>query len=225
MTKKGLIALLALLVVITACSPGTVTPKDDENTSTGTNPGEKIVAVESDLEYCKMILKTLQAQVNTFDRQEKTIQSNIDGSKKKIADLKAKGDDEKAIKEEQADLDDLNARVKEAKTSLTDANKALADANTKCTKIAKKSDKTICKQFEDNLQEQTKTTQAILTKEEANLENLKKQYDTAKAADKSSEFLASIDEEKQQKNLEILKIKNTIDKLGQMAAQLDERCK
>ena len=61
-------------------------------------------------------------------------------------------------------------------------------------------------------------------KEESNLANIKKQYDVAKAAGKTTAFLASIDEEMEKKNLDILKIKNNIDKLGQMATQLDERC-
>ena len=226
--KKGLIALLAVLFLITACGQQGTTPvvktDDTGNTDGGQETDDKIVPVESDLDYCKMILKTLQAKVNTFDRQEKTIQANIDASKAKIADLKAKGIDPEAIEEEQVDLDDLNARLKETQTELSKAKKELMDANTKCSKIAKKADKAICNEFQDDLATQTKNAQDALAREEANLENIKKQYDTANAAGKSSQFLTSIDEEKQQKNLDILKIKNNIDKFGQMLTQLNERC-
>lgn len=227
MMKKGLVALLAVLLVITACGQSGTAPTTNTNATDNngnTNDGA-VAAIESNLDYCKMILKVLQTQANTFERQEKTIQSNIDGSKKKLADLKAIAGNQDAIAEEQQDLDDLNGRMKEAQSGLSKAKKDLADANTKCSKIAKKADKVICKEFQDDLQVQTKNAQDALVKEEANLENIKKQYDTAKAIGKSSEFLASINEEKQQKNLDILKVKNTLDKYAQMGQQLDERCK
>lgn len=226
MMKKGWIALLAALMIITACSSQTSSPikTNDNDTNQPSNPSNSVAAVESNLEYCKMILKTMQSQVNTFERQEKTIKANIDESKAKIAELKAKGTTRETIEEEELDLDDLNGRLKGAQADLADAKKKLADANTKCTKIAKKADKAICKEFQEDLQEQTKNAQAALAKEEANLENIKKQYDAAKAAGKTTPFLVSIDEEKQKKNLDILKIKNNIDKLGQMLVQLQERC-
>lgn len=229
MIKKGLIALLALaaLVLIAACTQQGTPPAPDTSgdTQTETSSEGNVTAIESSIEYCKMILKTLQAKVNTFERQEKTILSNIDVSKEKLADLKAKGSDPDKIQEEQEDLDDLNARLKETQSNLAPAKKAITTANTKCSTLAKKADKAICKEFQDDIQEQTKNAQDDLVKEEANLENIKKQYDVAKAAAKSSQFLASIDEEKEKKNLDILKVKNTIDKLGQMLQQLDERCK
>lgn len=229
MIKKGMIALLtlAVLVLIAACTQQGTLPVPDTSgdTQMETSSEDNVTAIESNIEYCKMILKTLQVKVNTFERQEKTILSNIDVSKERLADLKAKDSDPDKIQEEQQDLDDLNARLKNARSELAKAKKELTTANTKCSTLAKKADKTICNEFKDDIQEQTKNAQDALAKEEANLENIKKQYDAAKAAAKSSQFLDSIDEEKEKKNLDILKVKNTIDKLGQMLQQLDERCK
>lgn len=225
--KKRLITLLAVLFLITACGQGTTAPATKTDTSDNTadtKTEEKIVPAESSLEYCKMILKTLQAKVNTYDRQAKIIQTNIDDTKKKIADLKATTGNEEKILEEQQDLDDLNARLKDAQANLAPAKKELADANTKCSKMAKKADKTLCNEFKADLQERIQQAQSTLAKEEANLANIKRQYDAAKAADKSSEFLASIDEESEKKSLDILKAKNNIDNLGQMTTQLEEYC-
>ncbi|HLC72399.1 MAG TPA: hypothetical protein VJH37_02340 [Candidatus Nanoarchaeia archaeon] len=226
MIKKELIALLAMLVVITACGSQTATSPTAVGNGSGveqSNNGPVVVA-ESNLDYCKMILKTLQAQVNTFDRQEKTIKANIDKTKATITELKAKSAAREAIEEEELELNDLNGRLKSAQADLADAKKKLTDANAKCTKIAKKGDKAICNEFREDLQDQTKDAQTALAKEEANLENIKKQYDAAKAAGKTTPFLVSIDEEKQKKNLDILKVKNNIDKLGQMLVQLEGRC-
>lgn len=229
--QKELITLLAVLFLVTACTPGGTTPANTSDTSdtvdtTGdTKTDEKIVPIESNLEYCKMVLKTLQAQVNTYERQERTIQANIDATKKKLADLKASGASPEKIKEEQQDLDDLSLRLKDAQAALVQPKKEVANANTKCGKMAKKADKAICAEFKADIQERTKQTQNSLLKEEANLANINKQYDAAKQAGKSSEFLASIDEEKEKKNLDILKIKNNVDNLGQMLVQLEEYCK
>lgn len=227
MMQKELIALLAVLVVITACGSQGTTPVVNTNESGNANPtntNTPTTPVEANLEYCKMILKTTQAQVNTFDRQEKTIKTNIDATKKKITDLKATAGNEEAIQEEEKDLADLNDRLKEVQANLADAKAVLADATTKCAKIAKKGDKAICKEFKEDLQKLTQDAQDALVKEESNLANIKKQYDVAKAADKTTAFLASIDEEIEKKNLDILKVNNNIDKLNQMATQLNERC-
>ena len=224
--KKGWIAFLAVLLVITACGSGTTGPiKTDENgTVAEPSNGGTTTPVPSNLDYCKMVLKNAQTDVNTFDRHVETIKANIASTKKKITDLKAVAGNEEAVKQEQEDLEDLNDRLKEAQANLVDANKSLTDLNTKCSKIAKKGDKAICAAFEKDLNERIEAARAALAKEEANLENIKKQYDTAKAAGKTTPFLASIDEEKQKKNLDILKIRNNIDKLGQMLVQLQERC-
>ncbi len=226
MMKKGSIILLVLLVVITACSQqGTkTTVTNATNTNQTNNANNNVAVAESNLDYCKMIIKTAQAKVNTFDRQEKTILSNIEDSEKKLNDLKIKSGSAEQIKEEQDDLDDLNARLQETQTDLAKAKKDLADSNTKCSKIAKKGDKTICTEFTADIQEQTQNAQNALVKEQTNLDNIKRQYDAAKTIGKSSEFLASIKEEQEKKSLDILKIKNNIDKLGQMLQQLDKRC-
>src|SRR3989344_5323903 len=169
MIKKELIVFLAALIVITACTPQGTGPAnpDQGNTGNNTEPEGTVTAVESDLEYCKMILKTAQAQVNTFDRQEKTLKNNIDTTKKKITELKAIAGNEEAIAEEQEDLEDLNSRLQETQASLTDARTKLADATAKCAKIAKKGDKAICKEFNDDLQKQTQAAQNSLGKEES----------------------------------------------------------
>ncbi|MDP1694479.1 MAG: hypothetical protein Q8L34_02980 [Candidatus Woesearchaeota archaeon] len=226
MMKRELIALLAVLLVITACGSQGTTPVVNTNNTGNANPTNtnNPTTVESNLEYCKMIIKTAQSQVNTFDRQEKTIKTNIDATKKKINTLKAVAGNEEAIVEEEADLAGLNDRLKETQSSLADAKNTLTDATTKCAKIAKKGDKTICKEFNEDLQQQIQNAQAALAKEEANLANIQRQYDTAKSAGKTTAFLASIDEEMEKKNLDILKIKNNTDKLNQMATQLNERC-
>ncbi|GEM_PF-3405086 len=226
MMKKRLIVLLAMLIVITACGQQGVKPGavNATNTNETNNAGNNLVVAESSLDYCKMILKTAQTKVNTFERQEKTILSNSEDTKKKINDLKAKGGSAEQMKEEQADLDDLKRRLQETQTDLAAAKKNLADITAKCSKIAKKGDKVICNEFDEDIQKQTENAQNALAKEQANLENIKKQYDEAKAAGKSSEFLASINEEKEKKNLDILKIKNNLDKLGQMLQQLNDRC-
>ena len=228
MMKKELIALLAFLLVITACGSQGTTPvvnTNDTGNASPANTNNPATAVESNLEYCKMILKTAQSQVNTFDRQEKTIKTNIDATKKKITTLKAVAGNEEAIAEEETDLAGLNDRLKETQASLADAKKTLTDAAAKCAKIAKKGDKTICEEFNEDLRQQIQNAQTALAKEEANLVNIQRQYDTAKSAGKTTAFLASIDEEMEKKNLDILKIKNNTDKLNQMVTQLNERCK
>lgn len=228
MIKKGLTIFLAILLLITACTPKLDAPAPEIPTSQENNEsqesGNTVVTAESDLEYCKMIAKIFESQEKTLELQEKIITTKRDASKKKIEALKEKGESEDMVSEQQ-DFDDLNTRLEETKKELTQAKKLVADAATKCSKIAKKGDKTVCKEFKEDLAQRIKEAQDSLTNEKENLENIKKQYDAAKAAGKSSAFLTSIEEEKQQKNLEILKVNNNIDRLGQMSEELDQRCK
>lgn len=223
-----MIILVVVLLIVAGCSPKTTpSPTTDANAnqSPDTKTGDKTVTVtESSLEYCKTLLKSAQTKVTSYERQKEITAADIDEAQKKIEDLKEKKAEQDQIADEEKDLALLKDKLAEVEKGWAEAKKKLAEANDKCAKMAKKADKTICKEFKDDVDKQTKDSQTALTKEQTNLDNIKKQYDSAQAAGKSSEFLTSIEEEKEKQDLKILKINNNIDKLKQMLEQLTKYC-